>query len=41
VVFGALDLESSRMLLLGLNGCPSRNMEDFVTETDLNYADLV
>ena len=33
MVFGALDLESSRMLLLGLNGCPSRNMEDFVTES--------
>ena len=24
----------------GLMGCPSRNMDDFVTESDLNCADL-
>jgi hypothetical protein len=40
VEFVTLDLESSGMLKWGLMGYPSNNMEDFVTESDLNCADL-
>ena len=39
--FGTLELESNGMLYVWLNvGYTSRNMEDVVTEGDLNCADL-
>jgi hypothetical protein len=36
VDLGTLDLKSSGMLNWGLMGYPSRNIEDFVAESDLN-----